>query len=323
MKSVIISILLSLFIYNPLNLKGEKKEGLFLDAYYGYSFINPGDLNANANYLREYYHYYNSLYRDTYNNAYSMATPLEVDGTIKDLKHKNIFGGRLKYYFSSESKLSRWAISLGFKYFSSFSRSSSELEYDIDNFYYGAYQLKRKTDLFRLYIEGYVPNISVHYSILNSRVFSLEAFISGGVIFGACGSFDQYNYQKTEDTGNIRNTEIIKINDGNGTGFAGEAGLKLEVNISKSLGIFLEGGYILQKINKISGDAIYIRNNKDSNSDGYTTHFNWSGDWVIEENTFGNRHDIYHGGLDQNSISDFSLDLSGFHLKIGISLKIF
>lgn len=252
-----------------------------------------------------------------------MAIPLEVSGTIKDLKHKNIFGGRLKYYFSSSSKLSRWAVSLGLKYFSSFSQFSSELEFDIDNFYYGAYLLKRKTDPFRLYIEGYVPNIGVHFSIFNSKVFSLEGFISGGVIFGSCGSFDQYNYRKTEVTGYISNTEIIKIYDGNGTGFAGEAGLKLEANISKFVGIFFEGGYILQKINKISGDAIYIRNEKDSNSDGYTTQYNWSGDWVIEENTFGNRHEVNHNGLDQNSISDFSLDLSGFHIKIGISLKIF
>ena len=306
-------------------LTGEKTKNnhLYLEVFFGQSFISPEDLNLFSAYQKEYYEYYYNYYRVNYNHSYSRATSNGIIGEFNKLKNNNIFGGRLKYYFSSNSELRKLAISLSFKYINGKSDSNAEMIYNIDNFYAGIYSLTRKTEPSRLYTEGYVPQIGVHYPVLNSRKFSLEANISAGLIFASCGSFEQYYYNKTEPTGYIDKMTIIQEYKGTGTGLSLDAGLKLEAIFNKSIGIFLEGGYSYQKVNKITGDAMYKRSDKDNNMDGYVSLYNWSGDWIISEQSYGNKPNVNHNGLDQSALSNFNLDLSGFYLRVGLSIKIF
>lgn len=305
-------------------LSGEavKKSEVYFEFFYGYSFISPSDLNLNSVYNNRYFNYYYNLYRDNYNNVNCRATSSGINGEFKELKKNSIFGGRIKYYFPSNTKRSKWAVSLSFKYLYGISDSSAELEYKFDDFFSGEYTNTRKIDPFRLYIKGYVPQMGIHYTILDNNSISLETFFSAGKIFASCGSFEQYYFKRTENTDYIYELEIILDNDGKGRGLSLETGLKLEANLFKSIGIFIEGGYSYQKISKVHGNAMYKRSAKDNNTDGYIEQYNWSEDWVIQEYSLGKRHEVYHGP-DQDSLTDFTLDLSGFYIRIGLSIKIF
>ncbi len=313
--------LLTLLLFGPL--QGEIKKGLHADFYWGQSFINPSDLNSYSTFQTGLYDYYYDYYNGYYNDAYNTAVSDGIVGEFGTIKNSQHFGGRLTYFFDSGKNRARWGISLGLRYFHKGIDSDVGMRFNIDSFYSGVYTMERYTDLYNLYVEGYVPQLGLHFLLLNQERISIESYLAAGITFTSTGSFERRYYKKAEPTGYVDEYEIIYEYDGRGNGLALDAGIRINLHLLKSLAISIEGGYSFQRIQKINGDAIYTRRDKDGYSDGYSSQIGWSGDWVLQSFSIGTRHEVYYQGIDEDSISDFNLNLSGFYLRIGLRIKLF
>jgi hypothetical protein len=97
-----------------------------------------------------------------------------------------------------------------------------------------------------------------------------------------------------------------------------EGGMELRVNILKSIGFFLAGGYSYRRIGDITGSAFYKKNDKDSNGDGFSEKSSWTGNWMLKKYNLGRKPIVDWEGMDKDKTSDFILDLSEFYLRIGL-----
>lgn len=320
---ILLVIIILLFTF-PL-LKGEKKvKKIQIELFGGYSNIDSSHLNMWPEYQEgrdnfytteryEYYHLINSDYF-TYEG--------EINGSYKKIKNGIPFGGRVKYLINPS-----FAISLGFKYFYKKQISSVESDYNFNSYYSGEYSLYDISDPFYIYSEGFTPQAGVHYIFKSSSLLEIEGFFNVGILFASCGmTYDNYS-KSTYDSGYISEREEILQYTGTGNSIAAEAGFKVNINISRSLGVFAEGGYSYQRVNNITGEGSYKYAEKDSNSDGFTESWNWTGTWKIINNRvereWGTWNYSYYSLQENSTNSDnFILDLSGFFLRIGISLKL-
>jgi hypothetical protein len=114
---------------------------------------------------------------------------------------------------------------------------------------------------------------------------------------------------------------------GNGVGIALSTGARCGWQVSSHLEIFAAAEYDFRQTRSIKGEAIKeIRNgDKESNTASYTTS-TWSGPWRIQHITYSSQwgtfeDDMLFIGKDNPnySLSDFTLDLSAFQLRWGIS----
>ena len=106
---------------------------------------------------------------------------------------------------------------------------------------------------------------------------------------------------------------------GSGIGLALHTGIRMDFNFSRTIGLFVEGGYAYQAVYKVSGPGKRsITSQRES----------WEGDWAIKENVkaypWGTINLTWPSngwkGLDGDwwRAGDFNLDLSGFQARIGI-----
>jgi hypothetical protein len=119
------------------------------------------------------------------------------------------------------------------------------------------------------------------------------------------------------DFGNLK--EGFLEEKGSGTGLALQIGAKLDLDIAKQYGLFLEGGYAYQNVSDISGPGIR----------SMTSHREtWEGDWGIKQDVrvrpWGTAQFLWPSNgwnLAQGTwwrARDFELDLSGFQIRLGI-----
>ncbi|MEN8153279.1 MAG: hypothetical protein ABFR75_04595 [Acidobacteriota bacterium] len=325
MKKLNIFMIFIIFfsVYSYINGDNNNKK-IQIELFGGYSGLNPTHLNLWPDYQEgrdnfytieknEYYHIMNGDYFTYEGN---------ITGNYKKIKSGMPFGARVKYFLNPS-----FAISLGFKYFNKKQTSLVESDYSFNSYYNGEYSQNDISDPLYIYSEGFTPMAGAHYIILKNSMFEAEGFLNVGIMFASCGmTYDNYS-KSTYDSGYIREYETILQYTGEGSGFAAEAGLRTNIKLSGSLGIFAEGGYSFQKVSNITGDGSYKYAEKDSNSDGYSEGWSWTGKWKVSEyradREWGSwNYSYYFPGNENENARDFILDLSGFFLRIGISLKL-
>jgi hypothetical protein len=306
----------------PLEEKSRKiKERFQLEFFGGFSTLNPADLNLRAEHDVEFTKfYYDDYYAFEKEYGSIVSYTKNMDGEFKQMKHAMPFGFRLKYFLNKSI-----AISLGFEYIKKNQSSDIRIQYNIVDSVLGQYVLDKEISPFALSTEGYIPSIGIHYEKKITRSIGIEGFLSGGPLFADCSYF--LDYRSSPIAGDI---PIVELSDwgeleekGRGTGFGLNGGVRMNIDIGKNFGLFLEGAYAFQVVNKLSGPGSHQYN--------YSRR-TWEGDWGIKELFVEREWGNVYFQLPSNSweavsnseyykIRDFKLDLSGFRVRIGISYR--
>ncbi|MBU4329688.1 MAG: hypothetical protein ABIK95_03950 [Acidobacteriota bacterium] len=156
---------------------------------------------------------------------------------------------------------------------------------------------------------------------------TFESYIAAGPLLAHC-LVQRERYAITTDSYEYweKINQIYKI-EGQGTGIAVDAGIQMNIKLIRSFELFIEGGYSFQRAGNITGKGRSETNRRDQNSSGYTQKSEWEGQWANVQGSYnrewGNMNFTFPSneyGID--NFSRFYLDLSGFQIKIGISLKL-
>ncbi len=308
-------------VQSPEEKSRKIKERFQVELFGGFSTLNPADLNLRAQHDEEFIKFnYEDRYafEKEYGNIVSYTKDME--GKFVQIKHAMPLGFRLKYLLNQSI-----AISLGFEYISRNKSSDIRIQYTIVDSILGQYFEEREISPFTLSTEGYIPSIGIHYEKKITPSIGIEGFLTGGPLFANCSYF--LDYRSTPIAGETPIIELAGWGElevkGKGTGVALNGGIRINVDMGRNFGLFLEGGYAFQVVNKLSGPGSHVYN--------YVTRA-WEGEWGIKEifveRAWGN---IYYQ-LPSNywekesedkyyKIRDFKLDLSGFQIKIGISYR--
>jgi hypothetical protein len=292
-----------------------------VEIWRGYASLNPDDLNlavAHDDGVEEF------LFDDRYPWLLGTGAISSWDqsgsGAREELGQTNPTGLRVKYY------LKRWfAVSLGYEYFSMTERSSIQHQY-ISVPYPNRWDIERiNVELYSLSAKGQSPLAGVHFLFPISSWAGAEFFLSGGPLSVEIRYEQNQTYGWWFDEGGGEalafQSETQRIEEGDGTGLAIEAGGRLNFRIYKGLGLFLEGSYARQKVDDLSGTGSETR-------DGVTQH--WEGEWQVRETElvarWGSRTLKYPtsfpgDGPDGASARNFELDLSGFRLRVGVLFR--
>jgi len=328
-KSIIIIIfyllIFSFILFGEDNQKIKPHaKGFQIEIFSGLSFINPADLNLGPQYRREYWDFYRTQYYQAKMDrlpGYFVYSSVN-EGQFKTIKNAIPFGGRIKYFINPSL-----ALSLGLKYFHQNQSSQARIRFELDDFYEGSESEIREVDPLRIYFEGYIPMVGLHYIFARHSAFNVEAYLSAGLLFASCGYVSDEYVKNLDSSGFTRELEYIYDYRGSGTGYLLESGARFNLFISQTMGFFAEGSYSLQRVDEISGQGSYEYREKDSNSDGYSEKYEWDGKWVVNEGTtnrdYGSFNYAYfepeHNPLGSDN---FMLNLSGFSIKIGFFINL-
>lgn len=314
MKKPIFRTLFLMILASSLLSGGKDWKKFQVELVGGCLWMNPVDLNLRANmdtkrenfYLDEYYNY------QAGQNDLFAYTKLE-SGRFPRIKTAFPWGIKLKYYVNKHL-----GFSLGFKYLS---RTRTE---EVKNLYsfpyaYGEMQFQSVYSPYSLFIRGYMPFMGVNLRVDIHERISAEGFLEGGPIFARCA----YTFNNIEEwlsaEGNVldRTSTWYLDEKGEGTGVSLETGLRIFLHTGR-LSPFIEGGYSFQRIKRISGPGISIT--------GSLIEETWEGEWGIKQVDadfdWGNlSYEFPSNSWNQSDRKhrDFSLDLSGFQLRLGIS----
>lgn len=303
------------FLCSSFGLSGESGDHkIQLELYGGFSMINPEDLNLRNGFEEAYKKFWNEDFLAyALEKEYIQSLDIQKQGVFNKLKHSIPMGLRLKYNLSKTISLS-----LGLKYTTG--SRSSEVTYQYTS---GLQAGTENTSIytyspFTVFAKGFIPMIGVHFSKILNPHLKLEAYVSGGPLFGSCqlkmGKFTQEYSTSNSDQEYYYELEY----DGKGIGYALDTGIQVRYPLLKNMDIFLEGGYAFQRIKKVSGMG---KLDYDEQEDI------WEGDWGIleyqESGLWGSINILYFSnsweGREESWIRGFNLDLSGFQIKLGIT----
>jgi hypothetical protein len=293
-----------------------------IELFGGFSQINPEDLNLRATFDD----IYDSFYSEDYFRYLAAQgeivsfSKINEGGKANFLRHSIPMGIRLRY------GITRWLdISFGFSYFTS-ARNSS---------YKNTFEVSANDGLGTLYSDeflsytlsarGYIPAVGIHLGKRISSSLRLEAFLTGGPLFAACSYFMDWSsgWPVVDANGDFGNLEEGFLEEkGSGVGLSLHLGGKLDWDVAKNYGLFIEGGYAYQAVSDLSGPG----------TRSMTSHReNWEGEWAIkqdiQERPWGIAHFLWPSNawtLSQGTwwrARDFDLDLSGFQLRLGLYFR--
>jgi hypothetical protein len=310
----------------PLDAAGEKKR-FKIEVYGGLALLNPADLNALPQYDQDLETYFSTARYAYYDNLYGdfFTVSGEITGELKKIKLAMPMGFRFKYRLSR-----RWWVSLGFKRMSKQQNSSVTHQYQVHSvdpdglIFDETYTITRANDPYAIDAEGYAPLLGFHFTLGGSLAFNVEGFIAGGPLFGSVGHSKERVYRDSEQQGYVYENRNTYAMDGKGTGIAVEAGVRVNVRLTRGVHLFLEGAYAYQRVNKISGGGSSETFFTDIHSSGYTISDSWEGEWQMlypeRDEDWGEWLSQFPSNLYALENADlFELDLSGFQLTAGIS----
>ena len=290
-----------------------------VEVFGGFGTASAADLNLRANYEEMSLLFYGEDYFQYQLSRGEIASFARTNtgGGAKLLKHAIPVGFRVHY------GLTGWLnLSLGLTRFGGARESSFKNTYDIlendgtKSSYWTEFQN------FKLAADGYVPSIGLHLRRNIVPSLGIEGFITGGPLLADCIYSLTYDsrWPLLKDQGDIKNRDYGLLEEkGSGVGLALQAGAKVDFNITKRYGLFVEGGYAYQVVHDVSGPGVRsINTNRDT----------WEGDWGIKQDIksepWGTARFLWpsngwtiFGGTWWRT-RDFKLDLSGFQARIGL-----
>lgn len=300
---------------------GGKIPKFQIEVWGGYAALNPSDLNLAASYENDLQELlFDKQYNWLSNRGEILSWTRSGDEARRELNRAVPFGIRLKY------TIYPWlAFSLGFKYLSA--SESQVLFYEYTSAPFSDFINKERIQVspYSLSAQAYAPMLGIHVFKALSRTAELEAYLSGGPLFGE-SRYEQdrvYEWWFNEWGEDILvfREQTNREEEGSGIGLALETGGRLNLRFYRGWGLFFEAGYALQKIGHLSGSGKETR-------DGQTK--SWEGDWRILKDdlltsweTLSLEYPTSYaiGGPGGNFTRDFELDLSGFQLRFGILFR--
>lgn len=298
--------------------RGEeaKQRRIRIDLYSGLSWLDPRALNQ----IVDYDTGVRKLAYDDYLDYLKaggaiLAWSKEGEGRERKIKFGVPFGIRVRYSVSDFL-----AVSVGLEAMRGGRDGSSLIRYVR---YISASDINTESldiSAYRLKTRAYAPSVGIH---LFKRFGSLDAevFFAGGPLFAACSYESRVNYtwmmQSPVATGVPFSSESLLAQDGSGTGVSLEAGGRLSLPVFRRVDLFLEGGCAYQVVKSLSGEGSEIQGG---------TLATWKGTWREKTETLTTPWGLRTWRFPTNyeteasGTGDFRLDLSGFRLRIGVSV---
>jgi len=303
----------------PAASRGNKSK-FQVQLYGGLSNFQPKDFNMIAGTDTKVQNFmYDVYYNYLFNNHSIVGWSKNQSMNYGEIKSGVPLGFRLKYKINSSL-----SVSLGLKYL--LSKRNSDPSYDYERRETAEYRyVDAKTyDEYALSVNAAAPLVGLHVGKKLEGGMDIEGFICGGPLFGRCRYKSDWNSSWTEIASDY---SIVLYRDngsieerGTGAGFILEGGLNLNIEMGRSLGLFIEGVYAFQKISSLSGTGFRQRGNS------ITT---WEGEWGMKKEEIqsfwvGNLPVEYPTNLwesGEQKSRDFRLDLSGLEFRVGLMFR--
>jgi len=316
MKKFIIRIPLIIIMTSSMFSAGIDWKKFQIELCGGFSMMEPKDLNLRSRTDEALYYLYHD---DYYDYLASRGVGFSYTKTRSDdfplIKHAYSLGFRIKYHL-----LKNFGITLGFRYL------HRDLEKDVVNQFsfpydYGNFKYSHIYSPYTLNVRGYVPFIGVFAEFPLMGRLSAGGFFEGGFLYAEC-SFSQREYEEwysDEDILLERASVIYLEEEGSGSSFTLTGGLRITLDLGR-FSPFIEGSYAYQEIKELSGPGKELTGDLLENT--------WEGDWGIKQGTaeelWGDATYQFPSNYWESGITgyrDFTLDLSGFQIRMGISYR--
>jgi|GEM_PF-868486 len=296
-------------------------DGFQLEWMGGLSLANPRDLNLQVWYDQALQDLTVDQYHDYLLQSGQIASWNRLsDGEPQEIRMGIPFGLRVRYNIND-----RWAVSLGLHYIS-LGRSGNFIhEYERQTPVGTRFSYRYTHDLYRLTANGFSPLAGIHYKHRFSDALLMEGYFSLGPVVANCRYennqlFEWLYNESTEPYVLFDQTRKIK-EVGRGIGLAASLGVRLNMAFHKKWDIFVEAGYHLRVINRVTG-----RGSEEIDAYGQ----DWDGRWIVVREQvvtdWGTATPLLPTNLDEGwpeeqVVRDFTLNLSGFQVSVGLSFK--
>jgi len=307
-----LSMLLFVSFMFPLEIKLKNFQ---IDFYGGVSTLNPADLNLRSEFDEKTDRFYNDGHFDYRASQNSNFSYRKIEsGDYPRIKNAFLMGLRIKYYLSRHI-----GFSVGFQ------RLSRKLTKDVINQYafpydYGEFQYRCVYLPYTLSVQGYIPSFGLHFRTPLKGLLAAGGFLEVGPVFANCAYTLEYTEEWISPEGNLldKSSPWFIEEKGKGTGYALDAGLRIFIDLGK-LFPFIESSYAYQKIKSLSGHGFELIDFLERT---------WEGEWGIRQGTASSEwgdltyerpSNYWDGSISKHR--DFTLDLSGFQFRIGISYR--
>jgi opacity protein-like surface antigen len=292
-----------------------------VDLFGSFSTLAPSDLNLlvdHDNKIQEFF--FDSYFTHLQGTGEVSSWTKSQEGNRRKIKSAFQLGFRLKYYLNDTL-----GVSIGLRYLSGKRASDPEFQYtrnetagdrQIEYLSFSPYSLSAK---------AFIPLVGVH-AMKKMKALLIEGFFSAGPIFAECEYLAEWKYAWRivgEDYDfDPFETEGILEEKGKGTGLSLDLGGRVQYPLFSGLGVFLEGGYSYQVVKKISGPG---REHRGEINDA------WDGTWGVLKETVTAPWGTLESEFPTNywpeaspaaKIRDFALDLSGFQIRLGLSVRL-
>jgi hypothetical protein len=316
-----VTVLLSIGLLGSLSYgagePGRNFPRFRLELAAGYALLDPAGLNLlvdSDNRFQEFSYeaYYDYLRQNNLLRSWSK----EATGERHEVKTAILPGLRLKYFL-----FDFLAVSAGFQYLRGGGSQDLTFTYTRNELTNEQYIETLAVVPYRLTAEAELASIGLHLSTKIGRAVNAEGFLAAGLMWAACRYQSSWAYTWVIQGPNYTWTPYESSGrlemDGSGRGFFWETGARLDIPVGGGFRAYLEGGYARQAVNSISGSGGELQGQSSES---------WEGQWRIQKETVV----APWGTLDLRTPSnrqregveteDFRLDLSGFRLRLGLSL---
>jgi hypothetical protein len=292
-----------------------------VDLFGSFSTLAPSDLNLlvdHDNKIQEFF--YDSYFAHLQGTGEVSSWTKSQEGNRNKIKSAFQLGFRLRYYLNDTL-----AVSIGLRYLSGRRASNLEFEYTRNETAGDRQTEYLSYSPYSLSATAIIPQLGVHV-MKNIKAFLVEGFFSAGPIFAECQYLAEWKYAWRivgEDYDfDPFETEGILEEKGKGMGLSIDLGGRVQYPLFSGLGVFLEGGYSYQVVKKISGPG---REHRGEINDA------WDGTWGVKKETvtapWGTLEsefptNYWPEGSADAKIRDFALDLSGFQIRLGLSVRL-
>jgi hypothetical protein len=300
-------------------LRKKYRKRFQLEIFGGFAALKPGDLNLRATFDENFYQFYHHDYFTYKRNTGEITfyTSTNEGGTQRIIKDATPLGLRLRY------NLNDWlAFSVGFSYFSREENSWIKNKYTVIEASGLTYIYSVSYSPYTLMARGATPQVGIHLSKNLSRSLRAEALVTGGPILASCKFAVNFEAVPVSDMEIVLDDSELwgetLEEKGSGVGLALYAGTRVNLDLSRTLGLFWEVGYNHQKVGNIKGPGHAIATDRNET---------WHGKWGIKANEVHREWGSVYWTWPSNywrennslyKIRDFTLDLSGFQARVGV-----
>jgi len=298
--------------------QGRKFPRFRLELAAGATMLDPASLNLLVDSDRRFQELsYEAYYDYLRRNNLLLAWSKSASGQRQEVKNAILPGIRLKYYLCDFL-----AVSAGFQYLKSGGPQDLTFIYTRHELSNEQYVETLRTTPYRLGVEAKSASIGLHYVRNIGRSLTAEGFLAAGLMWASCRYQSSWTYSWVIRGSNYTwapfdSSGLLEM-EGSGKGFFWEAGARVEIPVGGAFRAFLEGGYARQSVDSLSGGGREVQGQSSES---------WEGQWQIQKETVT----APWGTLDLRTPSnrrregveteDFRLDLSGFRLRLGLSLS--